>query len=191
MVFYEACRLEIRDGDLLAFRNGGLLGLVGRWTHIAMALWVKQTLCLAECREWYGGRMVTLSSQVTRYPGRIDVFRPQCSHRLASYAAEVMARQAGHDYGWANIKWAALRHIFSHPVSRDTTPSKWQEPKICSQAACWSYRHASKLRQELFDPCEGVNDKCVEPTPLVESVDSGGRRHFKLFAEGLVHRSAA
>jgi len=193
---YQGVRLNIRDGDIAGFRNGGVVELAGCWTHIAMCLWVKQTLMLAECREWHGGRMVTLSSQVTRCPGRIDIFQPSCERNVAAYAAELVARQAGHDYGWGSIRIAALKRLFflgrrTRMACRDTTPSKWSDPKHCSQTVVWAFRKTAKRAGSDYFPCEGMADKCVEPTPLVESVDSRGVGHFRLVFEGLKHMSAA
>ena len=190
---YQSIRDDVRDGDVALFRGGGLIARIsdGPYTHAATCLWVRDTLLLAEYREWHGGRIVTLSSQITKYPGAIDLYRPTCNRPLARYAAELMARQAGHEYGWRNIKLAALRRLVLFrfltgwkPQCRDTTPSKWSEPKICSQAVVWSLRKSAKHYGSSWFPCEGLSDKCIEPQTIAD--DMG---HFRLWVSGLTHAS--
>jgi hypothetical protein len=192
---YQSARLLIRDGDVCAMANGGIVGLVGHWTHVGVAIWLKNVLMLAEVREWHGGRLVTLSSQVTRYPGKISVFRPACERNVARYAAELVARKAGADYGWRSIQTAIVKRLLfggrkARWACRDTTPSKFGAKMHCSQTLAWAFRQSAKDAGSLYFPCEGVSDKCVEPTPLIESVDSRGVLHFELAFEGLTHRSA-
>ena len=75
-VLYDDAREQIAEGDLLLFRRRGLISIAGRGvhSHAAKAAWWDGDLFCVEIREWFGGRAVTLSSQVERYPGRIDVF---------------------------------------------------------------------------------------------------------------------
>ena len=73
---YADVRDKIRDSDLLLFRRHGLISIFGRGTHshAAKAIWWGKVLCCVEVRQWHGGRAVTLSSQVRRFPGVIDVY---------------------------------------------------------------------------------------------------------------------
>jgi hypothetical protein len=188
---YQDFRLLIRDGDVAAFRRDTW----AKYTHIGLCVWFKQVLMLAEVREFYGGRIVTLSSEVARVPGIIDIYRPNCERNVARLAAEYMVRQAGHRYGWGSV-WTAIRKRLllsgrsTRWSCRDTTPTRWSDLKHCSQTGAWVFRKSAKVLGSLYFPCEGVSDKCVEPTPLIESVDSRGVRHFELAFEGLMHRSA-
>src|ERR1043165_2196205 len=98
---YRDIRHEILDGDLLLVRRRGLISIAGRGAHshaakaawwrssapavgrsrqpdaleFAMAAGNRDILFCLEVRELHGGRAVTLSSQVKRFPGRIDVFQ--------------------------------------------------------------------------------------------------------------------
>ncbi len=67
---YGQVRTLVRDGDLLLFRRRGLISIAGRGdhSHAAKAAWWGDDLFCLEVREWHGGRAVTLSSQVARYP---------------------------------------------------------------------------------------------------------------------------
>jgi hypothetical protein len=176
---YQQVRAAIQDGDIALFRNGGLLGRFGTWTHAATCVWFRDlegepdTLMLAESREFFGGRVVTLSSQVTDYPGRIDIFRPDCGGELSHVAAMYAARQAGKRYGWSKILLAAVNRLVVlrltgmwRPNSTDTTPSPWSEPKICSQLVLWSYRMAARALQDSFDLLPTVGDRYCEPSML-------------------------
>ena len=73
--FREAAS-RVRDGDLLLFRRRNLIAIAGRGehAHAAKAAWWGDDLFCLEVREWHGGRAVTLSSQVQKFPGRVDVF---------------------------------------------------------------------------------------------------------------------
>ena len=65
-VVYHEAREQIQDGDLLLYRRRGVISAVGRGehSHAAKAAWWEHDLFCLEVREWYGGRAVTLSSQV-------------------------------------------------------------------------------------------------------------------------------
>jgi hypothetical protein len=100
---------ELRDGDLLLFRRRGLIAIAGRGVHshaAKLAWWGDEPFCV-EVREWFGGRAVTLASQVVRYPGTIDLFRANPGGRWPEYdaaaATRYMRRLAGCDYGYAAV----------------------------------------------------------------------------------------
>jgi len=67
----SAAHKEIFDGDQLLFRRRGLIAIAGRsaHSHAAKAAWWGDDLFCLEVREWYGGRAVTLESQVRKFPG--------------------------------------------------------------------------------------------------------------------------
>lgn len=195
MTSYEAIRDQIRDGDFALMRNGGIISrLSGKWTHAAPCVWLRDrdgnpdTLMLAESREWFGGRLVTLSSQVTKYAGNIDIFRPDCDEDIAHLAAVYAAKQAGHPYGWGSILIAALNRLVLvrllglwRPETSDMRLSSWNTPKMCSQLLVWSFRKAAKSLGCKFDLLPFVNDAYAEPSML-----PSGRCH--LLYTGLVHR---
>jgi hypothetical protein len=199
---YHAIRSRIEDGDLLLFRRPE--SPIARWgrgevSHAATAAWRhgnQSTLLLAESREFAGGRLVTLSSQVRAYPGRIDLYRPTngCPRGVRERAASIACNWAGKPYGWTNVAQATLMHT---PILRflyegwtsqrlnptDTRLSNWDEPKHCSQLVTWAYRRAQwEMAMQLvdWDPCPNLSDRFVEPTDLARSAA------FRLIAKGLV-----
>lgn len=180
--FYQV-RRSIRNGDMFVFRNGGAIGAEGRnpASHIGRAVWVFDTLLCAESREFYGGRCRPVSGSVRRYPGRIDVYRPKCSHQLRERMAEIAVRQTDIEYSYAGIWRASLNHM---PVVRwalrkagvhvdthytDMTPSKWDEPKFCSWFSIFVDRYAARGLGEAFDPVPNLAERFTEPADLVRS----------------------
>jgi len=143
---------------------------------------------IAECREFFGGRIITASSQIEKYPGRIDVYRPKCSQECAAKSADIVCRQAGHQYGvWSVVLalWFRCNLIrivagwfgFGKIDTTDTTPSKWEDLKHCSQTVGWAERLAGK--GEGFDPCPRRGDRFIEPNDLQ-------RGYHAVLWEGLV-----
>lgn len=196
---YRQVREEIRDGDVALFRNAGLVGRVsGDWTHAALCKWLRDeegnptTLMLAESREWHGGRMVTLSSQVRKFPGKIDIYRPSCCGALAFEAAEMACRQAGHPYGWYSIWLAAIDRLTIGKLLGIIKParkfcgklSSWYTPKQCAQQDVWAFRWTARNRRSTFDLVPHKSDYYCEPTDIATS---GSAR--ALFT-GLVHKGA-
>ncbi len=146
---YGEARPLVRDGDLLLFRRRGLISIAGRGdhSHAAKAAWWGDDLFCLEVREWHGGRAVTLSSQVGKFPARIDVYRTNPGDRWPEYdprgATAVMRRLAGCAYGYGGVAAAALLHL---PVARlfcqadvyDGAPLG--RPPFCSQACALADR---------------------------------------------------
>ncbi len=173
MVRYRTARSQIRDGDLLLFRRRGLISIAGRGdhSHAAKAAWWGDSLFVLEVRELHGGRAVTLSSQVERYPGRIDVYRTNPQNRWPEYdaagATSVMRRLAGCRYGYAGVASAALLHL---PVVRwfvaadvyDGDPPR--RPPFCSQACAISDRVGGGV-----DPVPHLADRLTLPADLARS----------------------
>lgn len=163
----EASR-ELIDGDLLLFRRNGLISRLGRGihSHAAMIAWWGRLPFVLEIREFRGGRAVTLESQVKRYPGRIDVYRPIPAVN-GTRAAEVMRQFAGCDYGWWSVFLAGLRHLpfvrlFVRPKMDDTIING--RPPHCSQGATISYQVGGGV-----DPVPNLAAEVTEPTDLARS----------------------
>jgi hypothetical protein len=186
---YADVRRLIRDGDNALFRNGGAIAAtqVGDYTHVGKFRWLRDTrgkatvLMIGECREFFGGRIVTASSQIRKYPGRIDVYRPKCSQECAAKSADLVCRQAGHQYGWRSVLLALwLRCNLLRLIARlfgagkidtsDTTLSTWDDSKHCSQTVGWAERIAGK--GEDFDPCPKVGDRFIQPIDLARGYHS-------------------
>ena len=172
LVHYAQVRPQIADGDLLLFRRHGLIAVAGRGdhSHAAKAAWWGEDLFLLEVRA-LGGRAVTLSSQVERYPGRIDVFETNPDGRWAEYrrteAIRFMKRFAGCRYGWINLFLAALLHLpvvrlFVSPDTDDLAVC--QRPPFCSQAVAMAERLGGGV-----NPVNRLADRLTEPCDLARS----------------------
>ena len=170
---YHDARSLIGDGDLLLFRRRNLISIAGRGehSHAAKAAWWNGCLFCLEVREWFGGRAVTLSSQVKRYPGRIDVFETNADDRGPDYdgkfALLVMRRLAGCDYGYRNVLAASLLHLpilrlFVKPNTDDRAETRL--PPFCSEAVARAERSGGNV-----DPVRHLADRITEPADLARS----------------------
>jgi hypothetical protein len=95
-------RDQVCDGDLLLFRRRGLIATAGRGTHshaAKVAWWGEDLFCL-EVREWYGGRAVTLESQVRKFPGPIDLYHTNPDQRWPEYDRARAVIEATSTYQW-------------------------------------------------------------------------------------------
>jgi hypothetical protein len=173
VVRYPEIREQIRDSDLLLFRRRGLISIAGRGdhSHAAKAAWWGKDLFCVEVREWLGGRAVTLSSQVRRFPGRIDVYRTNPDDRWPEYdrarATRAMRRLAGCDYGYTGVLLAALLHLpiirlFVRADVNDDTITR--RPPFCSQACAMCDRLGGGV-----DPVSHLADALTLPSDLARS----------------------
>jgi hypothetical protein len=170
---YSTARAHIADGDLLLFRRRGLISIAGRGehSHAAKAAWWGDDLFCLEVREWHGGRAVTLSSQVRKFPAQIDVYAANPEDRWPAYdragACAVMRRLAGCSYGYAGVAAAALVHLpvvrlFAEVDVHDVSASSW--PPFCSQACAMSDRIGGGV-----DPVPHLADRLTLPADLARS----------------------
>ncbi|MCH8342165.1 MAG: hypothetical protein IIA51_11510 [Chloroflexi bacterium] len=170
---YRDARSQIRDGDLLLFRRRGLISIAGRGdhSHAAKAAWWGDDLFCLEVREWHGGRAVTLSSQVRKFPARIDVYQTNPLDRWPEYdraeATAVMRRLAGCPYGYGSVAAAALLHLpfvrlFAKADVYDREPP--MRPPFCSQACAMSDRIGGGV-----DPVAHLADRMTLPGDLARS----------------------
>jgi hypothetical protein len=199
LVRYRNVRHEIRDADLLLFRRrrlpgstaprgiqdrcrplrwiGGLLSLPitvagrGPYSHAAKAAWWGDDLFCVEIRGLSGGRAVTLSSQVARLPGKIDVFETNPQDRWTDYnrarATRLMRRLCGCDYGYVALAAAALLHLpgvrwFVKPNVDDAAVDR--RPPFCSHACAMADRLGGGV-----DPVRQLADRLTEPADLARS----------------------
>ncbi len=173
LVRLEHVACDLRDGDLLLFRRRGLISIAGRGVHshaAKVAWWGDTPFCL-EVREWYGGRAVTLASQINRCPGRIDLFRANPDGRWPEYDAAAATRYlrqlAGCDYGYGAVPPAALLHL---PIARAWVTAEVEDqavsprPPFCSQACAMADRLAGGV-----DPAPYLADRLTEPADLARS----------------------
>lgn len=165
-VLYSAVRDKIPDGAILLRR-------VSRWwlssraigwstgtpyCHAAMAGWWGGVLLCLETLQFYGGRAVTLSSQVRRQPGKWDVYevhQPFDEHA----AVQAMIRGTGEPYGWRSLAMAAWRRVLRIQLTDDSLNGSWP---MCSQLA------SSACCRGGRDPRPGQADCVTEPGHLAD-----------------------
>jgi len=158
-------------GDLLLFRGFQFIARPGRglYSHAALFDWFGSVPYVLETRAWYGARAVTLASQVERYPGVIDVYRPDLMNRWLHFSRHATCHHmrlfAGRDYGWTNVLLAGLRHTpfvrWFLPVNTAETDAA--QPPFCSMAVSAAYRAGG------VDPVPGLSDRLTEPNDLARS----------------------
>ena len=173
LIPYLEAREQIRDGDLLLFRGGGLISRFGRGihNHAARAAWWGEDLLCLEVLQRVGGRAVTLSSQVRRWPGRYDVYETNPENRWPHYdraaAVRFMRRLCGCDYGYGGVAAAALLHL---PVVRCFIRADVDDrgidrrPPFCSHACAMADRLGGGV-----DPVPHLADRLTEPADLARS----------------------
>lgn len=175
---YDDVRHLIQDADGLLFRHpkklvSKAISVVGRstYSHAAKAVWHGDILLCAEVREFKGGRLVTLRSQVEKYPGMIDVYKVN-KVAFPDYdrwkAGEHMVRLAGQPYAYLDILRIALLHLplvrwFAEPKTDDSfTPVGG---KICSMAVAEADRVGGGV-----DPVPHLADCETEPADISRSM---------------------
>lgn len=170
---YREVRDQIRDGDLLLFRRRGLISIAGRGehSHAAKAAWWGEDLFCLEVLQGTGGRAVTLSSQVARWPGRYDLYQANPEDRWPHYdraaATRLMRRLCGCDYGYWGVATAALLHLplvrwFLRPEVDDRAVDR--RPPFCSHACAMADRLGGGV-----DPVNHLADRLTEPADLARS----------------------
>ena len=167
---------QIRPADLLLFRGHGLVSKLIKWagrtehSHAAKVDRFDSQLFVAEVREFIGGRLVTLASQVEKHPGCIDVFQANCAN-LTSFEREESARYmrqyAGCDYGYLSVLKASLLHLplircLVTPDTNDAAASTY--PPFCSEACSRADRAGGG-----YDPVHNLADHITEPGDLARS----------------------
>jgi hypothetical protein len=169
----DEARQKIRNGDLLLFRRRGAISIAGRGehSHAAKAAWWEDDLFCLEVLSWYGGRAVTLASQVQQCPGRIDVFQTNPRNRWPHYdrdgAVRFMRGLCGCNYGYMGLIVAAFLHMpivrwFVRPDVDDTTVDR--RPPFCSQVCAMADRIGGGV-----DPVPHLADRLTEPADLARS----------------------
>lgn len=166
--------VHVRDGDLLLFRRSKLVAHLGRGvhSHAAMAAWWHGEVFVLEVTPWYGGRAVTLASQVKRYPGQIDLFVANACGTFVHFdrtgAVRAMQQLMGMPYGWGTVARLLLRRL---PLGRVIFPPELVDPltlgrgAICSQAVAWATRTGGGV-----DPVPYLADRATEPADLARSL---------------------
>ena len=117
-VVYAAFRQHLLTGDIALSRPDArpsnrliALGTGSPYVHATMIGWCGGVLMLAEARQWRESHLVTLSSQVKRWPGFYDVYRVRRPFRPTA-AWTTMLRATGTPYGWGQLLGDAAHKVF-------------------------------------------------------------------------------
>ncbi len=162
-VTYDAFRQYLRTGDIALSRPDArpsnkliALGTGSPYVHATMIGWCGGVLMLAEARQWSQSHLVTLSSQVKRWPGFYDVYRVRRPFRPTT-AWTVMLRATGTPYGWGQLLGDAAHKLFG-PLAR-TKPNDpaADYPRDCSGLVNFACRAGGRT------PRPGLADEEVEP----------------------------
>lgn len=167
---YLTARPRIRTGDVLLWRrtwrpSNRLIAWMGgtEYCHASMAVWWRcvggrGVLMCVDTVQGQGGRAVTLSSQVERWPGRIDVYRPVPPYD-GGLASQDAVRAAGEPYGWGSLGMATLRRFLRTALTDDGLNGG---VPFCSQLVSRAARVGGR------DPRPGLADCCTEPGHLAK-----------------------
>jgi len=136
-----------------------------------MLAWWDDDLLVLEVHPRYGGRAVTLASQMHLWPGRLEVFAADFEGRWPEWhprgAVRMMRRLCGMAYGWKSVLWVAMRHLpilrwVLRPELDDQLLGPW--PPFCSQACVVATRLGGGV-----DPVPHLADRFTEPADLARS----------------------
>jgi hypothetical protein len=191
LVKFDKALELLQEGDILLFRGVGWISfLIQRYTggvhsHVAVASKSNDTWMCVEFREFYGGRSVSLQTQVESNPTSIDVFRPvnSVSYQKMSddgtivdiekkYTPDIakaitrdITRWTGQPYGWNNIFNMFMRFVPGARLfmQQDINDDDVAKAKVCSTAVTIA------LRKEFMDPVPYLADSRVSPADLARS----------------------
>jgi len=196
IVSYDEATDKIQTGDVLLFRAppfpsiGWAITAYTRGKHSHVALAYKQhgkVYCL-EQREFKGGRMVFLKTQVDLNPGRIDVYRPKdeiISNVSEEENGEIFIKKSkivftpdvanaiidtgmeltGTEYGWKTI-WNIFKGYapFFRMVYKDKNgDDEIAKAYVCSTLVSYAYR------TNFADPCPNIKDSRTTPADIAQS----------------------
>lgn len=164
----------IGNGWIALYRSRGYIasliqfGTGGPYSHAAMLRKINGHVDVLEMREGYGGRCVTLFSEVYRYHGLIDVYSVD-TRRWPEYqgknATDVMRHFTGRDYGWLGVLRLALQRVpllwRLWPIDLDDKPDDCLGAPFCSQAVSFASRVGGGV-----DPVPRKPDERVTPNDL-------------------------
>lgn len=172
-VHYDLVRPKLLDGMLCLYRPHGiglvshLIALGSGYSHATMIGRWGETVMLLETLQFYGGRAVTLSSQVDAESGHWDVFDIAHPAYDRAMALEYMRRFAGQPYGWVNILYASARHL---PWIREIVKDPGLDNKMTSYPPHCSHACAEAIRLGGgVDLVEHRQDRLTEPGDLAKS----------------------
>lgn len=141
-VSYAAARRLIRNGDIALSRGSTIEGEIieratgSPYSHATMLGWAKpDTLMIGETRQHRDGRLIDARSEIARWPGYYDVFRPWSPHYSGDAAWTFVCHAAGASYGWRHLitAWLRRRLAWLFPTAAAPNSDEPDVPRFCSQ----------------------------------------------------------
>ncbi len=170
---YRQARHLVRDADLLLFRRRGLISIAGRGdhSHAAKAAWWGDDLFCLEVREWHGGRAVTLSSQVRRFPASIDVYQANPGERWPQYN-RAGRHSADAQAGRLSLRLLGRRHGFATALARRAIGGAGRRMRRRAPGASAILQPGVRLCDRIgggVDPVPHLADRMTLPADLARS----------------------
>jgi hypothetical protein len=163
---YNKVREQIRNADVLLFRNTSLKSKIICWllkkhyTHTAIAAWWNQRLMVIESVEKKGVRTLPLSEAIRKYHGDIDLYKPALSDKKRQEIVDDASSFLGLDYGlWAAIKLGIALLL----KERRLNVEEVRETLICSEAV------SKFFRRNGCDLCPEISDGNTHPDDISQS----------------------
>lgn len=193
---YDSAIKHIRTGDVLLFKAPPFPSIGwaitkytgGAHSHVGLAKKDGKHCYCVEQREFKGGRMVNLETQVIANPGRIDVYRAkdsvvgansgfsdgmffvenekyQFTEAVADAIIDSGLELTGTKYGWANI-WNIFKGyapFFRFIYQRKNGDDELTEAYVCSTLVAYAYR------VNYLDLCPNIKDARTTPADIAQS----------------------
>ena len=167
-VAYSFAREQIQTGDILLCRGTSIEGmLISRvthapYTHAAMAGYSGRCLMSAETVQHHDARLISLSSEVKKWPGYYDVFRVRTRDYRPDLAWSFMCHAAGACYSWRHISRTWLRRRLGEWCPAIPNSDDPEVPRDCSALVHAALRYAGGPRLKEFD-CDVVPGDLADP----------------------------
>jgi len=155
---YDSIRGLIRNGDIALSRGCTLEGSLitevtgSPYTHATMLGWATpHTLMIGETRQHCDGRLIDCRSEIVKWPGFYDVYRPRSKKYSGDAAWTFICHSAGSKYGYDHLLRVWLRRRFRtwiDPVSNSDDPAM---DRFCSELVHAALRAGGGPQIKDFD----------------------------------------
>lgn len=188
---------HIAEGDIILFRGKGIISwFIGKfggskYSHVGVASWHgfngSSILEIIEMRELIGSRSTSLESQVKRFPGQIDIFRPQPTYysnyfnkkenKVIDYKlpfdgkriTACMRNLTGQDYNYGTI-WQILKSkLFGFRLFTDFDSMSDDKLEMKGDKYVCSTMLAKCLSSNGYDIIKNKADQFIEPGDFAKS----------------------
>jgi len=130
-VTYREARGRVQDGDVLLFRARGPVSRVigwatrSRYSHVALAVWIRQRLMVAESRELRGCRIIPMSAALQ--DARVDRYEPPpwATDFDREMVVDAALARLGQPYGYLHLVRIALSKLPTVLLRRLPVVGRW------------------------------------------------------------------